>query len=62
MPTEKAVSKDDPMLIAWEKYKQTDYYQKTRKWASKERHVDGCLWASFVNGWKANAMETKERE
>lgn len=51
--TDHQVSADHPMLIAWEQYKQTSDYANTKKWAAHDEHVDGSLWASFVQGYNA---------
>ncbi len=53
MPTETQVSSDDPRMVAWNKYKESDAYANTRRWASKEEAVDGSLWASFIAGFEA---------
>jgi hypothetical protein len=53
MTTDAHLLKDDPRLGAWEKYKQTDAYVNTRKWAAHEQHRDGSLWAAFLEGWEA---------
>jgi hypothetical protein len=50
------VAKDDPLMIAWEQYKATPEYINTRKWALYIEHVDGSLWAAFMEGWKERAL------
>lgn len=47
------VSKDHPLMRAWEAYKQTEDYANTRRWAAHEAHVEGSLWAAFERGWRA---------
>lgn len=42
--------KNDPALVAWEAYKASPEYQNTRRWASHDDHVDGSLWAAFLQG------------
>lgn len=54
----KQVDKDSPLMIAWEKYKATADYANTKKWALFPEHVDGSLWASFLQGYEA-ALPTK---
>lgn len=57
------VPMSDPMRQAWERYKQTDDYQNTRRWALHEQHVDGSLWAAYCEGYKAaEAKLAKVRE
>lgn len=50
--TQWPVPKDAPVMVAWERYKQTEEYANTRKWAQTE-HVDGSLWAAFEEGFRA---------
>lgn len=33
--------KNDPRLIAWEAYKQTEEFANTKKWAAHAEHVQG---------------------
>lgn len=61
MPIETQVSENNPMLIAWNKYKASDEYQNSRNWAKHEEHVDGSMWASFVIGWNASGEEKEEK-
>ncbi len=70
--TQTEVPADDPMRAAWERYKETDEYKNSRKWATElvrtnrdsvtfqARHVDGSMWAAFVEGWKACAQQEVE--
>ena len=46
-----ALSSDDPRMKAWEAYKQTEAFSTSRKWALREEHVEGSLWAAFLEGW-----------
>jgi hypothetical protein len=55
-----ALSNDDPRMIAWEKWKASEDFMNTRKWALKEAHVDGSLWAAFLAGWTSSS-DTAER-
>ena len=53
------------VMIAWNKYKETDGFKNTKKWAANEKHVDGSLWAAFLtgfNGGKSAPQETPEVE
>lgn len=47
--TQAPLPKDDPRLIAWEKYKQTDEFKNTIRWAGVINV--GSLWAAFLVGW-----------
>ena len=49
------VPMDDPLMIAWKAYQATTEYANTKKWALHEPHVDGSLWAAFVEGWSRSA-------
>ena len=51
MPTSQALSSDDPRMIAWNKYKETEEYSNTKGWAGYAQHVEGSLWAAFLVGW-----------
>jgi hypothetical protein len=51
MPTETPVPADHPMMKAWKAYEATDDFANSKKWAGKPEHVDGSLWAAFVQGW-----------
>lgn len=44
------MSREDPIMIAWEEYKRSEAYDNTRKWALDKNHVDGSLWAAFLVG------------
>jgi hypothetical protein len=53
MPIETVVSKDDPLMIAWEDYKSSDEYANSFNWAAREQQREGSMWAAFVAGWNA---------
>lgn len=55
------VPMSNPMRAAWERYKKTEKYATTRRWALKDEHVDGSLWAAFCEGYAAAQAEV-ERE
>lgn len=55
MTAMKPVAKDSPLMKAWEAYKLTDDYANTRKWAKHDEHVDGSLWAAFMQGFLSAA-------
>ena len=51
---------DHPMLMAWNKYKETAEFANTKHWVSlpnnshnKGLYIDCSLWASFMAGWNA---------
>jgi hypothetical protein len=48
-----AVPKGHPLIVAWDAWKQTDGFAATRKWAHVEEHLEGSLWAAFMEGWLA---------
>ena len=41
----------DPLMIAWTQYAKTDEFQNTLKWASRDGHARGSLWAAFMVGF-----------
>jgi hypothetical protein len=51
MPTETPVPADHPLMKAWKAYQQTAEFANTKKWAAHPEHVDGSLWAAFMQGW-----------
>ena len=55
MPTEQQLEHDDPRVVAFAKYKASEEYQNTKKWAreGKPEDTDGSLWAAFIAGWAA---------
>lgn len=50
------ISKEHPLSEAWHKYKATDSYANTKKWAAHIEHAEGSLWAAFSAGWDAARM------
>ncbi len=59
MPPESPLPRDDPRIIAWEKYKKTTEYANARRWATNPKHVDGSHWAAFLEGYTAATKEPK---
>lgn len=51
MPIEHQLSKDNPIMIAWENYKNTPEYENTKHWATNQKHTEGSLWAAFLAGF-----------
>lgn len=65
MPTEMALPKDDPIMVAWGTYKDSPEYANSLKWAAHEEHREGSLWAAFITGWQAadkNAIQEQQRD
>lgn len=56
----KPVPQNDPVLRAWDIYKQSADYANTRKWAKHDEHVDGSLWAAFYAGYFACAVDSTD--
>jgi hypothetical protein len=51
MPTETPISPDDPRMTAWEKYKTTEDYANSVRWAGYDDNATaGSLWAAFLKG------------
>lgn len=46
------VALDAPVMAAWNRYKRSDDYANTRRWAIEPEHVDGSLWAAFETGFR----------
>ena len=55
------VSKDAPVMIAWNAYKASDRYSIVKKWATYPEHVDGQLWAAFYAGFSAASVNEVPR-
>lgn len=45
----------EPIMIAWNAYKESEAYANTIRWAGKSN--EGSLWAAFTEGFH-RAMET----
>lgn len=60
MDIQSPLPKNHPLMKAWEDYKKSEDFANTRKWALREEHVDGSLWAAFREGWsEANKFALK---
>jgi len=46
------VPADDPLMIAWAAFKETDKYRNIMYWIERE-HYAGETWALFVAGYEA---------
>ena len=60
--TQTPIPEKHPLKIAWEEYKKTDDYANTRRWAAKDEHVDGSLWAAFEQGWARLLLHQRQNE
>jgi hypothetical protein len=47
------VPKGHPLMKAWEKFKASDEFANSKRWAAHPEHLDGSLWALFDAGWNA---------
>lgn len=70
-----ALSPDDPLMVAWNAYKQTDDFNNSKRWAQTfhicntrddttslrvdHPSLEGSLWAMFVAGWNARGEVTR---
>lgn len=59
MPAMTPCPSDDPRMIAWTAYKATEEFSSTRKWAGYPQHVEGSLWAAFIEGFAAAASAAR---
>ena len=48
-----AVPADDPLMVAWESYQETEDFKNTKRWAKNPEHLQGSLWAAFMSGFRA---------
>lgn len=53
MPVERQIMDDEPLMIAWKAYKNTEDFRNTAKWATQAEHLMGSLWAVFVAGYES---------
>lgn len=56
------VPKEDSMKIAWEKYKLTDEYANSFKWAEDKKHRNGSMWAAYTHGFTDAKRHEEEEE
>lgn len=61
MKVTQELSKDHPMMKAWDNYKEGKAFEVTKKYAMDPSCVEGSLWAAFVSGWES-AMLHKDKE
>jgi len=67
---------DDPIIVAWKAYCQTDEAKNSRRWAQRlnfeqdtsgdtaqltHPHLDGSLWAVFLAGYRAGKSSQQQR-
>jgi hypothetical protein len=58
MPTMTPVAADDPLMIAWKAYQETEDFANTLNWLGKDgQDPKGTLWAAFMAGFKAGRMK-----
>lgn len=51
MSTMALVPKSDPLMNAWEVFKQTEEYANAKRWAAHPEHLEGSLWAMYCRGF-----------
>ena len=51
MGASRAMSDDEPLMMAWRKHQDTEDFKNTLKWAGESNM--GQLWACFMHGWLA---------
>lgn len=47
------MAKNDPIFLAWKKYKESEEFKNTYHWGLHEGHLEGLLWAAFLAGCRA---------
>lgn len=59
MTIQTPVPEDDPLIIAWKAYKESDAFAHAKSWATNvawiQQHpdnADGQLWSAFEHGWR----------
>jgi hypothetical protein len=59
----KILSDNDPRVVGFKQYKETDDYSNAAYWAAYKEHVTGSLWNAFCFGYDlAKAKITKLQE
>jgi hypothetical protein len=67
---QRALAKDEPLMVAWEAYKATPAFANTLTWAQHcaiqprqdgtlaitHPSTEGSLWGAFMAGWKSGAQ------
>jgi len=54
------VPPDAPLMKAWERYKATESYANSFRWAADEKHRTGSLWAAFSAGFAASFLQSHD--
>jgi hypothetical protein len=54
---ETPVPPDVPLMKAWERYKASESYANSFRWAADEKHRTGSLWAAFSAGFAARFLQ-----
>lgn len=53
MTTSTQLPKDDPLWLAWVKFKQSEAYKNAEHWAKEKGHEENVLWSAFSAGYLA---------
>lgn len=61
MSTMSPMPKDHPIMVGWEKYKSTEEFSNSKFWASKPEHVEGSLWAAYLQG-QQDAIQSQQKQ
>ena len=71
------VPDDDPLMIAWKAYLESEDYDNAKRWAetfviegdgklgtisAKHPHLEGSLWAMFAKGFQAGKLAAVAKE
>jgi hypothetical protein len=54
------VPANHPLMTAWNTYKASDDFEKTKRWAAIEAYTEGSLWAAFAAGFGAQPTQSAE--
>lgn len=44
---------DHPLMVAWQAHQATGDFANGKHWAAHPEHLQGSLWALFMEGWMA---------
>jgi hypothetical protein len=55
----KELPKNDPRIVAWEKYKQSEEYANNKRWCMNgDQFIESALWSAFLAGYEASKSES----
>lgn len=50
---QRPIRDDEPLMIAWKEFQETDSFKNSLRWAEIPTHRGGAFWNMFMHGWIA---------